>query len=153
MYDHAMPGRLQRHHTILRLLEQGRCTDQTTLVAALRQEGIRTTQATLSRDLKDLGVLKGPLGYQLPERDRRQERPDLHAAIRREAVSIEFGVATLVIRTRPGHANALAIVIDQAPPPDALGCIAGDDTIFLAMRTAAAARSLAASLRRLLAST
>jgi len=148
-----MPERLRRHAEILRLVEQGVATDQASLVEALLAKGIRTTQATLSRDLRELGILKGASGYILPgghAAAAADSADRFEPAFRREAVSVDHGVATLVIRTMPGHAGALAVVIDRSPPPDALGCIAGDDTIFLAMRTERAAADLAARLRTLL---
>lgn len=118
-----------------------------------RREGIEVTQATLSRDLAELGVVKGPSGYMLPGAAPALPAGDREAllatALRQHLVSVTRGGTMVVLRTPSGHANSLAIELDRAGLPGALGTIAGDDTVFVAAKDADAAASLARTLERL----
>ena len=110
------------------------------------------TQATLSRDLAEIGVLKGPDGYQLPGAATVPANEEtLARVLRRELLSATAGGTLVVLKTLPGHGNALAIELDRASTAGAikgvLGSIAGDDTIFLAASSELAARRLAKELR------
>lgn len=146
-----MASRTQRHKRIVDLVTSRRVQSQQELQELLSDEGISTTQATLSRDLQDLGVLKGPGGYVMGEAvtspEDRAKR--LEQALRRELLSAETAGTLVVLRTRPGHANSLASEFDSATVPLAVGTIAGDDTIFVAARSTAQAKSLAAQLLEL----
>ncbi len=141
----------RRQQVIRRLVLGQTVSNQHELQDLLRAEGFEATQATLSRDLADLGVLKGPDGYRLPgSPERTAPSPSrLEQALRRELLFITAGGTTVVIRTPTGHGNALAVELDAARLPGALGTIAGDDTIFLAATGPAAARRLATQLARL----
>jgi len=117
--------------------------------------GFSVTQATLSRDLRALGVMKGPGGYVLPRQGAsgaggRGSVPidqGLRSSLGRGLVSVEAAGTLVVIRTEPGHASALALEIDRTPPKGAAGTVAGDDTIFVATRSLAAAKALARFFR------
>ncbi|MEO8207895.1 MAG: arginine repressor [Chloroflexota bacterium] len=129
-----------RQRAIRDLVEQRPIRTQQELASALRERGFRTTQATISRDVAELGLLKasteGTRTYVLPPRlieaetsgeDRlRRLLHDLPAEYR------EAGLI-LVIRTLPGSAHAIAAAIDRARWPDIAGSIAGDDTVFVAV--------------------
>lgn len=146
-----MSDRSRRHAAILRILTGAPVPGQAALAAALEAEGFRVTQATLSRDLARIGVVRGPSGYTLPPTAQRAASGrSIDAAIRREAISVDLGVGLVVMRTRPGHANALAVELDTRLPEGVIGCIAGDDTIFLAMRSADAAERLVRHIASLL---
>ena len=146
-----MASRAQRHKRIVDLVATLRIQSQQELQEILADEGIATTQATLSRDLQDLGVLKGPGGYVIGEAvaspEDRAKR--LEQALRRELLSAELAGTLVVLRTRPGHANSLASEFDSATLPMAVGTIAGDDTIFVAARSLTQAKALAAQLLEL----
>lgn len=146
---------------------------QQDLAAALRKrDGIAVTQATLSRDLTELGVVKGPNGYMLPSmvpglvpgtlpvphpRTAPGAQPPLTtaltSALRLHFVSATRGGTLVVVRTPAGHANSLAVELDRAGLPGVLGTIAGDDTIFLACQDNAAATTLTRTLERMARST
>jgi len=129
-----------RQRAIRDLVEQRPIRTQQELAAALLERGFRTTQATISRDVAELGLLKAPKGgtkaYALPPRlieaeasgeDRlRRLLRDLPAEFR------EAGLI-LVIRTLPGSAHAVAAALDRARWPEVAGSIAGDDTVFVAL--------------------
>jgi transcriptional regulator of arginine metabolism len=135
-----------RRRVIERLLQAGRVTSQHTLLKQLRVEGIEVTQATLSRDLADLGVVKGPTGWQLPGAAS-ANNTDLRTAVQTYLLDAEAGGTMVVLRTRTGHATPLAVELDRIHLEGSLGTLAGDDTIFLVARSAALARSLAHRLK------
>lgn len=141
----------RRHAIIRNLIAAGQVFSQHELAKLLAREGIEATQATLSRDLAELGVLKGPDGYQLPGASSAalSTEASLARALRRELVSIDVGGTLVVLKTPSGHGNALAVELDRARLDGALGTIAGDDTVFLAARSELSARRIAKDLREL----
>jgi transcriptional regulator of arginine metabolism len=142
-----------RQRAIRDLVEGRSIRTQQELAAALRERGFRTTQATISRDVRELGLAKGGRGatpvYVLPPRlveaevsgeDRlRRLLADLPLEIR------EAGLL-LVVRTLPGSAHAIAAALDRARWPDVEGSIAGDDTVFIAVADKGARRRVRARL-------
>ena len=146
---------VQRRARIAALIAANQLWSQQELAALLRRrEGIDVTQATLSRDLTELGVVKGPGGYMLPGAAPAPTTPAdrtdaLASALRQHLVSVARGGTTVVVRTPSGHANSLAVEIDRAGLPGVLGTIAGDDTIFLATADQDAAATLVRTLQRL----
>lgn len=135
-----MSSRPRRLSQIRDLIEHRSLRSQGEIVDALATGGITATQATLSRDLRELGVLKGPQGYTLPG----QSSPNGHSHELRRAVSayvLSTRVAgnLVVLRTGPGQASALALEVDRAGPDGVVGSIAGDDTVFVAAASPAKA--------------
>ena len=119
-----------RQQAILEIIQAGPVFSQEELAARLREEGIASTQATLSRDLKALRISKVPgEGYVVPSRGRSLSA-DFSAGILR----IQFSGQLAVIRTRPGLANAVAVLIDNQMVFPVIGTIAGDDTILIIIR-------------------
>ncbi|MCZ6835749.1 MAG: arginine repressor, partial [Planctomycetota bacterium] len=112
----------------------------------------QVTQATISRDFRALGVIKGPMGYALPGTHALDSFPDeigeLESLLTRHASCIETADSLVVIKTAPGHANLLAVAFDRWPPKSVVGTIAGDDTIFVATNSRTAASKLTTELRR-----
>lgn len=146
---HLMKSR--RHAIIRNLIASGEIWSQAELAKLLAREGVETTQATLSRDLTEIGVLKGPSGYQLPGAAPAVVTPEgaLARVLKRELISIDVGGTLVVLKTPIGHGNALAIELDRASVSGVLGTIAGDDTIFVAARSELAARRIAKHFRDL----
>jgi transcriptional regulator of arginine metabolism len=152
MNNDAMNARDRRQQRILQLLEQGQVGSQEQLQSLLAREGIQAAQATLSRDLRRLGVVKGSSGYVLaPDDVSGQEvgTEALRQAFRAFVTGVEQGGNIVVARTGPGRAQPVAWEIDRARLPQVMGTIAGDDTVFVAARTSAAAGILARQLRQL----
>lgn len=146
----------QRHERISRLVQSQVVYSQQELQDLLRKAGVDVTQATLSRDLAAMGVLKGPNGYVLPGSPAAVAAAPgdstealLQRTLRREMRGIDVGGNLVVIRTDVGHASVLAVELDRARPDEVLGTIAGDDTIFLATRGNMAAAKLARRLKNL----
>jgi transcriptional regulator of arginine metabolism len=145
-------NKFERQGAILRLVQERRLSTQGELVDALRDEGLHAVQATVSRDVAQLGLVKvraedGRLVYALPGAADLDRLTELAGALRRWATAIEPTGQLVVLKTPPGHANALALAFDEASLPDVAGCIAGDDTIFLAAREGMTGAELAEQLR------
>lgn len=128
-----------RQRAIRDLVEQRPIRTQQELAAALRERGFRATQATISRDVAELGLGKGSrdgrAAYMLPPRLRDADVSGEDRLRRLLAdVPVEFRVADrlLVIRTLPGSAHAVAAALDRTRWPEIVGSIAGDDTVFVA---------------------
>jgi transcriptional regulator of arginine metabolism len=148
---YAMPDKNARQSLIRRLLEKSRVENQAHLQRLLRADGVEATQATLSRDLRELGVLKGPAGYTLSDQGSSPAitlETSLDRALGEFLVGVRCGGNLVVLRTGPGHASALALELDRADLPGAIGTVAGDDTIFMAAATDRDAQRLLADLRQ-----
>ena len=145
-------NKFERQGAILRLVGERQLSTQSDVVEALRDEGLDAVQATVSRDIAQLGLVKvrgddGRLVYAHPGASDLDRLSELAAALRRWVVALEPTDNLVVLRTPPGFANALARAVDDAALPEIAGCIAGDDTIFLAAREGFAAAELAEQLR------
>ena len=145
-----------RHRAIRDLVEQRPIRTQQELAAALRDRGFRATQATISRDVAELGLGKatreGRQAYVLPPRLRDQDASGEDRLRRLLAdVPVEFRIANLllIIKTLPGSAHAIAAALDRARWPEVAGSIAGDDTVFVAFADRAARQRVKARLARL----
>ena len=136
--------RTRRLATLAQLLSGRRYHSQEELVRALARAGVSVTQATLSRDLKSLGVGKrseagGRAAYRLPAPavemlDNERQRLDLRSFVNEVRVAQNL----VVVRTPPGHANAVGRAIDLAGFAGVIGSVAGDDTILVVLEDRAA---------------
>ena len=128
-----------RHRAVRDLLEQRAIRTQQELAAALRERGFRATQATISRDVAELGLIKisreGTQAYALPPRLIEAESSGedrLRKLLADLPVEIHESGLLLVMRTLPGSAHAIAAALDRARWPEVAGSVAGDDTLFVA---------------------
>ena len=145
-------SRDHRRRLVADLLRANAVGSQEELAELLAREGHVVTQATISRDLEQLGAVKvrrsGRLSYALPEQAARgSATPRLDMLLRQWVSSIDTAVNLLVIRTPPGSAHLIGVALDQSDLPGVVGNICGDDTIFVACRSVAEAEELAAQLR------
>lgn len=154
-------SRIRRHHTIREILADHPASTQEELVDGLAAAGLQVTQATISRDLAAIGAVRGPEGYLLPDqaggvavRTATRASPiaadRLSPVIRQHAIDATRADSIVVLRTAPGHANFVASELDAVRPRNMVGCIAGDDTIFIATPSAKAAGALAESFQRMM---
>ena len=134
-----------RQREIRDLLGQRPIRTQQELAAALRDRGFRATQATISRDVAELGLIKsnqeGVQSYIVPARVTEAESTGeerLRALLRDLPVSVREAGLMLVIRTLPGSAHAIAAALDRTRWSEVVGSIAGDDTVFVAFADRAA---------------
>src|SRR5262249_26460537 len=129
---------------------------QQELAAALRDRGFRTTQATMSRDVAELGLVKAPRdgtqAYALPTRLVEAETSGddrLQVLFRQLPVEIREAGLLVIVKTLPGSAHAIAAALDRARWPEIAGSIAGDDTVFVACPDRPALKRAAARLREI----
>lgn len=122
----------------------------------LADAGFDVTQATVARDLEQIGAVKvkreGRIGYALPERNggRDQAAERLRRIFAEWAQSVETSGNMIVVRTPPGSAHLVALAVDQARFPEVVGSIAGDDALFIAIRSDLPPEPLALRLRELI---
>jgi transcriptional regulator of arginine metabolism len=137
VHNHAVSIKTRRQSRLRTILQQRHPRSQDELASMLRHDGIEATQATLSRDLRELGVLKGPAGYTLPGATTGREgvRRELHEAAAAFLLSVQPAGNLVVLRTGAGQASALALELDRAGLEGIAGTVAGDDTIFIAATT------------------
>jgi len=128
-----------RQRAIRDLVEQRPIRTQQELAAALRERGFRTTQATISRDVAELGLIKagrsGMQAYAIPPRLREADTSGedrIRTLLQDMPVEIREAGTMLVLKTLPGSAHPLAAALDRARWPEVAGSIAGDDTVFVA---------------------
>ena len=128
-----------RQRAIRDLVEQRPIRTQQELAAALRERGFRTTQATISRDVAELGLIKagrsGMKAYAIPPRLREADTSGedrIRTLLQDMPVEIREAGTMLVLKTLPGSAHPLAAALDRARWPEVAGSIAGDDTVFVA---------------------
>jgi transcriptional regulator of arginine metabolism len=145
-------NRRERQGAILRLVREQELGTQAELAEALHSAGYDVVQTTVSRDIAELGLVKvrapsGRLVYAPPGPDLVARGTELRAAVRRWALSFEPTGNLLVIVTPSGYASPLAQVLDEVSHPAVAGTIAGENTIFVAVREGANAAALADELR------
>jgi transcriptional regulator of arginine metabolism len=146
-------GKTQRQHLVARLIESQAIANQQALVDQLAAEGVIATQATVSRDLEDLGAIKvrmpgGESAYAIPALPKEQRAPEDH--LRRVFGDWVVEVATsdnlVVIRTPPGSAHVVASALDRSGLAGILGTVAGDDTILIVVAYDIGGATIAAQL-------
>jgi transcriptional regulator of arginine metabolism len=130
-------AKTQRQHRVAQLLEANAVTSQSQLVELLAAEGVVATQATLSRDLDELGAVKvrtggGEAVYAVPQfEDRVAPEDHLRRIFGDWVVEVGHSANLVVVRTPPGSAHVVASAIDRAGLDDIVGTVAGDDTILV----------------------
>ena len=132
-------SKVERQAKILRLIEERHLSTQSELADALRNEGIDTVQATVSRDIAQLGLVKvrngnGKLAYALPGAADLRRIEELASSMRRWSTGMTPAGQLLIITTPNGLAAPLADAIDEAGLADVAGTVAGENTIFVAAR-------------------
>ncbi len=141
-----------RQKKILELIEKYDIDTQELMIEKLGEAGINATQTTISRDIRELKLIKGVSSagvyrYVLPTVKRESSAPVLNAAITESVTGIEAAGNIVVVKTYPGMANALAVCVDSLEKPHIVGSVAGDDTILLVVRTAEIANDICRELR------
>jgi transcriptional regulator of arginine metabolism len=121
----------ERHRAILALVNRGAVHTQQEIAEGLGRRGLRATQATISRDIQELGLVRSGAGYRIAA-----------ALVRELVLSVELVSPVAVIKTPPGTANLVARRIDEAGLPGIAGTVAGDDTIIAVLRQPSAGKAL-----------
>ena len=154
--------RVERLNAIREVLTSSRVASQDELRRKLRRRGIRVTQATLSRDMHQLQLSKGPSGYALPNGARNgngaaaivedDQPPTLAEVVDSFALRARQAMNQVVLRTTMGGAQPVAAAMDRAEWPEVVGTIAGDDTVLVICGDARRAGEVEARLREMLES-
>ena len=136
----------ERQQLIETLIRQQQLSTQSELAAALKKLGCPVTQATISRDMHELGVQKGTdregrIRYIIPpQRVRRDPEEVLARVLRESGASVRGAQNLVVVRSEPGTAPTVGLAIDDLERDDIVGTVAGDDTVLLVLTDAAVAR-------------
>ena len=145
-----------RQSIILKIISQENVETQNQLMQALARRGINSTQATVSRDIKDMRLVKklgsdGKYHYVVGDTDDSEVYMFRLQIIFKECVtSYETAQNIIVIKTLPGLADAACSTLDSMDIPELVGSIAGDDTAFLAMKDCESAKNLCEEIRKML---
>jgi transcriptional regulator of arginine metabolism len=143
-----------RQEAILRIIASNSVETQDALLELLQQEGYRATQATISRDIRDLQLVKtmtarGTYRYQVSSRQD-PVIPKFNSALTESIIRVESANNIIVIHTYAGMAQAVAACLDSMKMVDVLGCVAGDDTIIIIAKDNHAAVNLSMNLRSMI---
>lgn len=160
MHIYSGGDALRRREEILRIVGEIPVHSQDELLALLTKRAFKVTQPTLSRDLRELGLIKTPSGYVAPEtlaqpqnvafftpRELREER--FEHIVRDSVISAVAAMNMVVIKTPPAAAQPVASALDSTSVEDVLGTIGGDDTIFVALSSPTAAAAFARRIQQI----
>lgn len=147
--------RIERQNAILQLINDYQIETQYDLTEALKQKGFEVTQATVSRDIKELRLVKKQTdsGKSVYTKNSDSSYADLDSRFniifQKCVISIEYAVNNIVIKTLPGMAQAAGAAVDSMDLPEVVGSIAGDDTVMMVVRSEESARKLVYKLRNM----
>jgi transcriptional regulator of arginine metabolism len=145
---------LYRRSQILDIIRSESPPTQTALRRKLAERGIRVTQATVSRDMEELGVVKTREGYRLPAAAAAQSQPNqpsLSVILKEFVREVALASNLVIVKTHPGNAHTVAVALDTSHWSEIRGSVAGDDTIFLATADAKQASRIRAKIQATLA--
>ena len=151
-----MSSKVQRQQLIAKIVGSQKVTSQPMLRELLKKKGIKATQATVSRDLEDLGAVKvrtatGETTYALPEfePDRLSPPDQLKRVLAEWVADVQFNEPIVVVRTPPGCAHVVASALDRSRLQGLLGTVAGDDTMLCVANSNYSANRLARDIKQL----
>ena len=141
-----------RQEKMLELISKYEIDTQDELIERLRESGFEVTQATVSRDIRELNISKmttgkGTYRYVLPKQTAPTSNMKFNSALIDALIHIDYACNIVVLKTHAGLANALAVGIEAMHLENIVGCVAGDDTILLVSRSEEAARKIADRFR------
>ncbi len=142
----------QRQQAILQIVESREVKSQRQLGDLLARRGFAATQSTLSRDIADLGLVKGAAGYAqaLPNGREPVTARGLRSTLRSFVLEVEAVANQVLVKTTSGSANAVADPLDDVEWSEVAGIVAGDDTFLIITRSAGQAKTVAKRIRQLL---
>lgn len=147
--------KIERHAKIIELIHEYEIETQEELAAYLNQAGYSVTQATISRDIRELNLTKvtgksGRSHYEVLHNSRQNLSEKYSRVLRDAFISMDMAQNILVIKTVPGMAMAVGAALDELNWKEIIGCIAGDDTIMCAIKTADDTLLIMERLRKIL---
>ncbi len=128
---------IQKRHTLIKnLIASQEILNQTQLQKVLKKNGVDVTQATLSRDLTELGIVRIPSSNGIMYKiNPAGDEATLKTHIADEIISVECNETLIVLKTYPGRAQGVAVLLDKKSPSESIGTLAGDDTIIIIPRS------------------
>ena len=135
-----------RQSLLLQVVRERMPRTQEEVAELMAARGVEVSQVTLSRDLRELGVVKSPEGYREPGAAPRPSEDALLRTLRDFVIAVEVAQNLVVLKTNPGGAAAVALGLDRSGWKEIVGTVAGDDTIFVAAGSPASAKRLAGRL-------
>lgn len=140
---------------IIEIITENEVETQDELIAHLREADFAVTQATVSRDIRELGLVKvmtgrGNYRYVLPKEDKENRSLHISHALAETITRVEVAQNIIVLHTYAGMAQAVALEVDHLSHPGLLGCVAGDDTILIVARDNSGAVALAEQMQELI---
>ena len=144
-----------RQEKMLELISKYEIDTQDELIERLRESGFEVTQATVSRDIRELKISKmttgkGTYRYVLPKQTAPASNMKFNSALIDALISVDYACNIVVLKTHAGLANAVAVGLDSMHLENILGCVAGDDTILLVARSEEAAYKIAERFRNMI---
>ena len=145
-----------RQAMIFEIISQENIETQEQLLSRLQERGIRSTQATISRDIKQMHLIKEPIGQGIYKyavsgnRTRLNAAEKLQTIFRECIVSVDYAQNIVVLKTMPGLANGACSALDNMDMNDIVGSLAGDDTAFLVMRDTESAAAFCEEIKEIL---
>ncbi len=145
----------KRQEQIISIITNYEIETQEELISKLQASGHDVTQATVSRDIRELKLVKVATGhggyrYMLPPHKNVTMNVRFNSALAESIITVDYALNNIVIKTYPGLANAVATGIDGLNISDILGCVAGDDTILIVTRTVETAEDISDRIRELI---
>jgi transcriptional regulator of arginine metabolism len=146
--------KVYRRKQIVELLRAEEVATQEDLRRKLARRGIQVTQATVSRDIEEIGLIKTRTGYRLPEAfsPAASSQPSLVMVLKEFLTGARQAANIVVLKTRPGNAHSVAVALDANPWEGIVGTVAGDDTIFVATASSRQAEAIRKKILALAAS-
>ena len=147
--------KVKRHNKILEIIQNYNIETQEELIDKLKLAGFDVTQATVSRDIRELKLLKqmsdmGTYKYVVPKENGNENQHVYSRALASSIKNVDSAYNDIVIKTYPGMANAVAVGLESLHEPNILGCVAGDDTILIVTQDEDCARMLSEQVHDLL---
>lgn len=141
-----------RQEKILEIIEKYEVSTQEALIARLAEFGFESTQTTISRDIRQLKLVKTPTGkgtykYAAPRDKREAAAPAHNSALTDSVIKVEAAQNIVVVKTLSGMANAIAVCLDTLDVGEIVGSVAGDDTILIVMKDAESAAETERALK------
>jgi transcriptional regulator of arginine metabolism len=145
----------KRQEVIIDIIERNEIETQEDLIAELKAAGYDVTQATVSRDIRELKLVKVTTGhggyrYMMPPKADNPVNVKFNSALAESITNVDYAINIVIVKTYPGLANAVATGIDSLKLSSIVGCVAGDDTIMIVVRDEESARDIGERIRHLI---
>jgi transcriptional regulator of arginine metabolism len=145
-----MLSKIARQGIIWEIVRKGKVKSQKEFSSLLKQKGIGVTQSTLSRDIRDLGLVKSRGSYRVSgELNPTPSTEALRRAFAQFVIRTGISGNIVMVKTSPGNAHSIGVILDAAQWPEVLGTVAGDDTVFVLLHSSRYGKKVLGKMREL----